>query len=498
MAPATPQQSTEKAQSAAPAHHAAPVVPHSAPKVDPAVALAVRRAKPPRAKFWRPLLRMVIFHIYFLPLTVGVALPALILKNLLPFMRTHPQWSFLQALSVSVVRWAMHNFIALRLQPIAPREGGWRESPNFLAALLVTLNLSGPGGFAAVRRPQKVVKAAKKQTHGHDRVWMDAPPLEYFRGLLTIHSGSSSAMVRSPTYTGPPLVDPSWAKARTRAFWFMRKAGEAPPELDGSKRDRPVILYFHGGAGVTFAAGDIFMGQTLARNLASTTGIDVFSVDYALAPHGAFPIPVTQALAAWLHLQSMGYAPDQIFLGGDSFGSHLSLALERYLRLEMPALHGEGHSQKPLGMILLSPWVSAVDQHWPSREDNIKYDIITRSFPIWGLDAMRVGPKHKHRNGTLANLENPWISPVNQPKEEYAQHCPAFVANGALECLLDEGKEFVKRSRSAGAAVEYVCVALEPHDFFTMSTSVQASRGVYRKIGTWARKLLDNRPYELA
>jgi hypothetical protein len=59
MAPATPQQSTEKAQSAAPAHHAAPVVPHSAPKVDPAVALAVRRAKPPRAKFWRPLLRMV-------------------------------------------------------------------------------------------------------------------------------------------------------------------------------------------------------------------------------------------------------------------------------------------------------------------------------------------------------------------------------------------------------------------------------------------------------
>jgi hypothetical protein len=63
---------------------------------------------------------------------------------------------------------------------------------------------------------------------------------------------------------------------------------------------------------------------------------------------------VTQALAAWLHLQSMGYAPDQIFLGGDSFGSHLSLALERYLRLEMPALHGEGHSQKPLGMILLS------------------------------------------------------------------------------------------------------------------------------------------------
>lgn len=73
-----------------------------------------------------------------------------------------------------------------------------------------------------------------------------------------------------------------------------------------------------------------------------------------------------------------------------------------------------------------------MDDHWPSRDENLKYDIITRSFPIWGLDAMRVGPKHKHRNGTLANLENPWISPVNQPKEEYAQHCPAFVANGAL------------------------------------------------------------------
>lgn len=64
-----------------------------------------------------------------------------------------------------------------------------------------------------------------------------------------------------------------------------------------------------------------------------------------------------QALGGYLYLtDTLGYRPEQIFIGGDSFGAHLTLQLERYLRLEMPAIRGDVEKQGPVspGLLLLS------------------------------------------------------------------------------------------------------------------------------------------------
>ena len=77
------------------------------------------------------------------------------------------------------------------------------------------------------------------------------------------------------------------------------------------------------------------MGQTLCRTLSSRLKLDIFSVDYNLAPYAPFPVPIVQALAGYMYLiNKYGYRPSQIFVGGDSFGAWITMQLEQYLRCD--------------------------------------------------------------------------------------------------------------------------------------------------------------------
>lgn len=93
------------------------------------------------------------------------------------------------------------------------------------------------------------------------------------------------------------------------------------------------------------------------------------------------------------------------------------------------------------------PWVSAHSDGFPSREANLKYDILVDAYTQWGLQAASTS--------LVGNLDNPWISAVDNPVEYFAALPPCFVANGALECLLDEGVELVFKMRKAGLSVEH-------------------------------------------
>lgn len=219
----------------------------------------------------------LLFYAYFVPTSLAL-LPLSLVRSLIPFLRLDPRFSFLQNLSVMYVRRVIRNYCRFKVQPIQPREHGWRESNTALGTFLAIANMSGPGG--RVIHPKETVQAALHEVGGKrlDRVWIDPPPLDAFRGLLTIQTGKpGTGFAHGKTYKGPPLVDPGFAKVRTRCFWFMHKDNISPPKPSEKRsRDRPVILYFHGGASVTFSAGDLFMGECLARNLAHTSGIDVF------------------------------------------------------------------------------------------------------------------------------------------------------------------------------------------------------------------------------
>lgn len=195
------------------------------------------------------------------------------------------------------------------------------------------------------------------------------------------------------------------------------------------------------------------MGLTLAQNLARTSGFPVFSVDYHLAPYGRFPVALIQCLAGYVHLtRDLGFRGDQIIVGGDSNGAHLTLLLERFLRLEgskIPSHAAQRQRGEPdfAAVLLLSPWVVATNDMMPQREENLKYDIVPRKYGDWGVEAMQfVNPSRK----TGMKLDDPWISPLMRTVEEVAQMPPTYVANGQLEVLYEEGKRFAAKCKQAG------------------------------------------------
>ena len=482
-----------------------------AASVDPKVRAAVKAAKPFSPQFWRPLLKMLLFHIYFVP-TSFIFIPLIVLRCIIPALRPNPNLSFASAAAILNVRRAMRNFIRFRFQPIQPREGGLRDRHGFLAATLSLLNFSGPGGN--VTHPKLAIKAAAQEL-SRDKVWFDPPPLELFNDVLSIQTGKwGSGKVKSEYYNGPPLVEPKWAKTRTCGYWFMHKDGISPP-LKSGKHDRPVILYFHGGAGVTFSASDMFMGQGIAKNLAHSAGVDVFSIDYILAPFAPFPVPLVQALAGYLYLhRQLGYRTDQIYIGGDSFGGWLTLQLERFLRLNTSLALDDPESLPSTfipGLILLSPWIdSSGDERFPSRQTFHTKDIINGDYSHWGLDALKMSQKHRTRNPLPDG--DPWYTHCNRSTEELAVLPPVFIANGGGEVLLDEGLYMAKIIREAkklpdqspqdfttppkikfpqAEVVSHVTPYMA-HDFFTLHTELGRSKNVYRLIGTWIKQIQNN------
>ncbi|PWN52412.1 alpha/beta-hydrolase [Violaceomyces palustris] len=481
-------------------------------EVDPKVLAAVRAAKVPRPQFWRPLVRILVFQIYFIPTSL-IHIPLVLLRCLVPSLRPDRRLDFQTSVSILVVKRAMRNMIRFHFQPIAPRENGWRDGDGFLATLLSVLNFSGPGGY--VSHPQLPLKIkANQATRSPDKVWFDAPPLEALTGILSVRTQDRKARVSSKTYTGPPLVDPGWAKCRTRAFWFMHRSGLLPPlpvKLGGGdrERDRPVVLYFHGGAGVTFNAADPFMGRTLANNFARTAQVDVFSVDYNLAPYAPFPIPLLQALGAYIYLvRDLGYLPHQVFVGGDSFGAWLTLQLERYLRLEYDIrnlsedLERSSNRIEPRtsgipGLILLSAFIAADGDHFASRARNVGTDIISLDYADWGAKAQLLHKDLEKGRVPIGN-DDVWLTHSNRSREELEKTPPCYLANGGGETLLDEGLHFADLLRNAkgvdaplDSAVEVRTdvVPNQPHDFFTLQTSIRQSKAVYARIGEWIRKV---------
>jgi epsilon-lactone hydrolase len=104
----------------------------------------------------------------------------------------------------------------------------------------------------------------------------------------------------------------------------------------GPVSDNLVILYVHGGA---YLAGSAWGYRKLAAQLAHASGLRVFVPDYRLAPEHRLPGALEDVLAAHAYLLSLGHAPNEIVIGGDSAGGGLAFALlaELCARGQQPA-----------------------------------------------------------------------------------------------------------------------------------------------------------------
>ncbi|WP_329519589.1 alpha/beta hydrolase [Spirillospora sp. NBC_01491] len=199
----------------------------------------------------------------------------------------------------------------------------------------------------------------------------------------------------------------------------------------GAPDQRKVFLQMHGG-------GYFFGGPRLYRGfnwrLSAATGRPVLALDYRLAPQHHPADALHDALTAYDFLRARGYAPEDIVVGGDSAGGHLTLALLLALKERGTAL--------PAAAIVLSPWADLLcesDSHRLNRRSEV---LVPAERIAWLGRHFSRGRRH----------DDPLLSPRNG---DLAGLPPLMLTASSTEILRDETLDVAERARAAGVRVLY-------------------------------------------
>jgi len=266
-----------------------------------------------------------------------------------------------------------------------------------------------------------------------------------------------------------------------------------------------VILYLHGGA---FCVCNPTTHRLLLAHIVLVTGCAIFALDYRRPPEDPFPAPLDDAIACyeWLH-QKRHFTSDNIFLGGDSAGGGLSVAVAVELqKRDLPP---------PRGLVLMSPWVDLSDTTRHSWTRNAAIDFLPTDLAelfakmyagkrelqdpeISPLYADHTGlplrPQPSSSSSTLT-LTTYWPTetPID-PNTQFGGLPPTLVEAGMGECLIDQITDLVHRMRMAGVDVSFDPAKEMIHVFqlFTYANDEQTYQPMesLERIGKFVKSLI--------
>ena len=206
---------------------------------------------------------------------------------------------------------------------------------------------------------------------------------------------------------------------------------------------RPSQLWLHGGG---FYAGTIdeVLNDRLCSRRAHDSGVQVFSLEYRLAPEHPYPAPVLDAIAALeaLHAdaEGLGVDPDRLGIGGNSAGAAIAASTALRLReiggprlahvdLEVPPL-----AMQPVGQ-------SAADYAVGFGLDQMEQIVAMYTGPDGAADAN--------------------ISPLDV--DDLSGLPATLILAGEHDPLRDSGVQYAERLRQAGVPVELFVGAGQLH-----------------------------------
>ncbi|MCA8052273.1 alpha/beta hydrolase [Burkholderia arboris] len=234
---------------------------------------------------------------------------------------------------------------------------------------------------------------------------------------------------------------------------------------------RGTVLFFHGGG---FVVGSLDSHALITAQLAADTGLDVFAVDYRLAPEHRAPaaledcLEVTRAArdARW----PFGPCVHPLTLAGDSAGGMLAAAVATALR--------DAGERNVDGIALVYPMLGFEPQS-PARETEAHAPMLT-------LDDV-----HRYRelywSGGLSDVlqdGNPLLRASVPLEAARFDGLPPVLAIGAEhDPLRDDARVYAERIRAAGGvAHDWIGEGLVHGCWRALGTSPQAAR-MHRRIG---------------
>src|SRR5205085_2702625 len=114
-----------------------------------------------------------------------------------------------------------------------------------------------------------------------------------------------------------------WRALRHERTTFAGRPAETFTPKEWTPSD-PTILYFHGGGYIVCSPGT---HRDLISRIAVASGARAIAIDYRKAPEFPFPHSIDDCEAAFRALLESGTPPDKIFVGGDSAGGGLTIAV---------------------------------------------------------------------------------------------------------------------------------------------------------------------------
>ena len=223
--------------------------------------------------------------------------------------------------------------------------------------------------------------------------------------------------------------------------------------LSREHKRRRVILYCHGGG---YTSGGLGFSKVLASKLTRATGMDTLAFDYRLAPEHPYPAAVEDALTAWGHLESLGIAPGDIVLAGDSAGGNLALVLCLKLR--------EAGRGLPGALLLMSPWTDMTASGESLRGRAGIDPVLTPEYMYAVREAYAGG----------LDPSDCLLSPLFA---DFAGFPPALIQVGTHEILYSDAERLAERMLAAGADCRLEVWENMWHDF-QMYPSKTASNAI--------------------
>jgi acetyl esterase len=221
-----------------------------------------------------------------------------------------------------------------------------------------------------------------------------------------------------------------------------------PRSLPDSRRDVPVVMWFHGGGWVL---GNVVEHDPICTLVAAEVGCVVVSVDYRMAPEHRAPVAAHDCVDAttWVAVNGDVLRADttRMAVGGDSAGGNLAAVVAQVLRD-----HGDTRLRH---QALIYP-ATDLTMSSPSIREHAEAAILTRR----SMDAFRdhyVAPGHDPRD--------PLVSPLFGRLEGLP---PALVQTADLDPIRDDGIRYAGALRAAGVPVRLTNYLKVPHGFLSM------------------------------
>lgn len=208
-------------------------------------------------------------------------------------------------------------------------------------------------------------------------------------------------------------------------------------QRDADTRPWGAVTYFHGGGWVV---GGLTSTDAVCRFLAARTGLEIYSVDYRLAPEHPFPAAVHDAVDAfrWVRGRTAPALP------GDSAGGNLSAVV--------CAETADDETGAPDFQLLFFP-VADASRRTRSYELFADGYFLTAAQMEWYIDHYLPNPEDR---------TDPRASPLFA---DLAGQPPAHVAISGFDVLRDEGLAYAEALRRAGVPTTTQLVEGHIHAF---------------------------------